>query len=156
MVEGLGMIFKIQAYSVHRVISQKSGFTLLEVLMGMVIMTVGLLGLAMMQGNSVQGNSFSNRFTEASFLAQMQMEDLMSEPFYANGGQPNETSSDLNDGANATQVMAGGMFSSNYTVDNIPNSPYARAVTVTVNWTDALDGKVHNVSYSTRTRGWGN
>jgi type IV pilus assembly protein PilV len=53
-----------------------SGFTLVEVLIAMFLLVTALLGTAAVTATVIQGNSFSNRMTEATTLAQDKMEEL--------------------------------------------------------------------------------
>jgi len=52
------------------------GFTLLEMLIAMTILSVALLGLAQMMLLSIRGTSFGNKVTEATTFAQDKMEEL--------------------------------------------------------------------------------
>ena len=54
----------------------QKGFTLIEVMMGMVIIAVGLLLLLPMMVTSMQANDFARGSTEASMLIKDKMEDL--------------------------------------------------------------------------------
>ncbi len=54
----------------------QKGFTLLEVLVTMVVLTVGLLTLAHMQVAAMTGNLSANNMTIASTLAQDKLEEL--------------------------------------------------------------------------------
>jgi prepilin-type N-terminal cleavage/methylation domain-containing protein len=54
------------------------GFSLVELMVVMVILTVGLIPLAFIQTRSQQNVSDSGRFTEALSLAQLQMESAKS------------------------------------------------------------------------------
>jgi prepilin-type N-terminal cleavage/methylation domain-containing protein len=58
-------------------LSHASGFTLVEVLVGITILTIGLLGVAKMQISAIQGNSMSNSTSVALNLAQEKMERIM-------------------------------------------------------------------------------
>jgi len=53
-----------------------NGFTLIEVLIAMVILSVGLLGMASLTVGIINGNKFSNQLTTATTLAQDKMEDI--------------------------------------------------------------------------------
>lgn len=46
--------------------NSQDGFTLLEVLMAIVILTIGIFALLSMQTTSIKGNATANRITEAS------------------------------------------------------------------------------------------
>jgi type IV pilus assembly protein PilV len=54
----------------------KKGFTFLEILVAMVVLSIGFLGIAAVTASVVRGNSFSNRLTTATTLAQERMEDI--------------------------------------------------------------------------------
>ena len=58
------------------------GFTLIEVMVAIVILTVGLLSLAQMMVLATNSNSLSGRMTSASALAKEQLERLKAAPFY--------------------------------------------------------------------------
>jgi len=57
-------------------IGHKNGFTLIEVLASMIILSIGVLGLAPLIISAIQGNSFGNDMTNATFLAQDKIEEL--------------------------------------------------------------------------------
>ena len=59
----------------------ESGFTVLEVLIAVSILTIGLLGVASMQISAIKGNFFSDNTTTALCLAEDKMEDLMGKNF---------------------------------------------------------------------------
>ncbi len=62
-------------------ISQKNndaGFTLLEVLMAMVVFSVGVLGVSLMQLKAVHGNSVASHLSEAIAFASSQAETILS------------------------------------------------------------------------------
>lgn len=53
-----------------------NGFTLIEVLIAIVILSFGLLGMASLTVGIIKGNKFSNNLSTATTLAQDQMEDI--------------------------------------------------------------------------------
>lgn len=57
------------------------GFTLLEVIIAIAILTFGLLAVASMQSTAIRGNYLGYRVTEGATLAQDRMEFLLSQPF---------------------------------------------------------------------------
>jgi type IV pilus assembly protein PilV len=57
------------------------GFTLLEVLIVMAIFSIGILAVAAMQMTSTKGNASARRVTEATALAENQIENLMQLPY---------------------------------------------------------------------------
>ncbi len=61
-----------------------NGFTLLEVVIAICILSIGLLAIASMQITAVEGNASSRDLTEATSWAQGKTEELMALP-YTNG-----------------------------------------------------------------------
>jgi prepilin-type N-terminal cleavage/methylation domain-containing protein len=60
---------------------REGGFTLLELLVAIGVLTVGLLAVATMQSTAIQGNLLGYRYTEAANLAQDRMEYLLTLPY---------------------------------------------------------------------------
>jgi len=61
----------------------ENGFTLIEVMVSIVILAIGLLGLAPMMAISITGNAFANEATEATVLAQDRIEELKNTATFA-------------------------------------------------------------------------
>ena len=112
------------------------GFTLIEVLVGLIILSVGLLAIAGMFVTSVKGNYFSNQLTQASYVAQDRLEFLKSIPI---------NNAPLTAGPHPeTPVTIGGVtFSRSYTV--VVNGSL-KTITYTVTWTEGIS---HSVSFTT-------
>lgn len=58
-------------------INNQKGFTLLEVLIAIVLLTVGILAAGLMQVSALGGNSLADRTTHASTLASGAVEEIM-------------------------------------------------------------------------------
>ena len=56
---------------------KEKGFTLLEVIIAMAILSVGLLAVGYMQITAIDSNSTGNRITEGTTLAQDKLEELI-------------------------------------------------------------------------------
>ncbi len=110
----------------------KRGFTLIEVLIGLVILSIGLLAIAGMQVTSIRGNFFSNYLTQASYVAQDRLESL---------GQLDYDNVALNAGTyNDGQVTLSGVaFSRSYTIGINGN---LKTITYTVNWVDGVNRQI--------------
>ena len=54
----------------------ESGFTLIEVMVSIIILSIGVLGLAPLMAVSITGNAFSNEATRANVIAQDRIEEL--------------------------------------------------------------------------------
>jgi prepilin-type N-terminal cleavage/methylation domain-containing protein len=61
----------------HKMHLNSKGFTLIEVLIVMAIFSIGVLAVAAMQITSTKGNASARRITEATALAENQIEELM-------------------------------------------------------------------------------
>jgi len=58
-----------------------NGFTIIEVMIAIVILSIGILAVAKMQIASINSNSTAMKFTEATIAAQGQIESLMAISF---------------------------------------------------------------------------
>src|SRR3990167_152234 len=65
-----------------RYLKSDSGFTLIEILIAIVILSVALLSVASTSISVIKGNAVSNNVTEAVALAQDMIEDLRNKNFY--------------------------------------------------------------------------
>ena len=110
---------------------KNEGFTLIEVVVTLLILTVGLLGMAALTVSVIQGNAQSNKITTATTLAQDKLEEMKTIGYpVADNPDPEET---IDGYSRVTEVA-----------ENTPNSQTS-TVTVTVNW----DSNNHSVALST-------
>ena len=128
------------------------GFSLIEILIGIVLLAIALLAIAGMQMASIKGNSFSANMTQATFLGQDGLETLRSLPV-PGGVWPAELSVGQHNfgqtADDASPVVPGTIFNRVYGVTQHPTIATIRIVQISVNWTDRTD---HTVSFSmTRT-----
>lgn len=114
----------------------KKGFTLIEVLIGLVLLAIGLLAIAGMQITSVRGNFFSRYLTQASYVGQDRLEFLDNLPI----ADPQLDAGSHDDGP---VTVAGIVFTRTYTV-NINGD--LRTIIYTVSWND---GVARSISFST-------
>ena len=59
----------------------EAGFTLVEVIIAIFLLTVGILAMASMQATALQGNSFAGNISESNSLCQYKIEELMALPY---------------------------------------------------------------------------
>lgn len=121
-------------------VKNQAGFTLLEVLIAMVILSVGLLALARFQLTVIKGNTDSREITTAVVLAETKIEELMSGGFAALAAGED---TDID-----TTGTAGGIFTRAWAVADYSGSTNMKQITVTVTWTDQ-EGISHNVALNT-------
>jgi Tfp pilus assembly protein PilV len=112
------------------------GFSLTEVLIGVVFLAVGLLAVATLQMTSVRGNTFSHQLTQATYLAHDRLEYLKALPF---------DDSQLRAGqyADRRNTAQGIQFRGEYTVSDDDN---LKTIRYTVRWNDGRD---HSLTFST-------
>ena len=106
----------------------QNGFTLLEVLVAIVILTIGLLGTAGLTTGVIRGNHYSKNVTSATAVAQTKLEAIKS------GGYVYATTANFPSDA----VSMGGMtFTRTTTITNSSPAANMKTVSVTVGWTES-------------------
>ncbi len=120
----------------NKYFGKPKGFTLIEVVIGLIILAVGLLGIAAMQFTSTKSGYFSSNVTQATILAQDKLEYLKNLSY---------SDSDLSSGQHDEGAVSGTIFSRHYAiVEDAGNS--MKMITVTVQWADPGN---HSISFST-------
>ncbi len=114
---------------------RQNGFTLIEVLIAIVILSVGLLGMASLTGSIILSNKLSNDLTTATTLSQDKMEDIRADAY---GSVASETKV-----ACSTPYAA---FQREVTVVNDSPAAGMKTVTVKVYWGPS---DAHNVELKT-------
>jgi type IV pilus assembly protein PilV len=112
------------------------GFTLVEVLIGLIILAIGILAIAGMQITSLVGTSFSSNLTQASVLAQDRLEFLK-------GLSLNDVRLDTGTHNDPPDI---GIFKRSYQANRNPNPNFV-TITYTVLWLEK--GMTHTVTFRT-------
>lgn len=84
----------MQKQGYKNIFSNSRGFSLLEVLMGVTVFMIGMLGVTALNISSLKSNTFSGNLSEATMIAADKIEELMSLE-YTN--DPATTDDDLKD-----------------------------------------------------------
>ena len=139
--EGLAFLLQLKKSSLSSSSCQKNkgkqaGFTLLEVMISLAILSVGLLGMASLTASIIRTTSFSNDFTTATALAQDKLEELVNTSF--------GSLTSNNDTVNA-DGSAGGTYTRTWTIAASGNN---KSIIVTVAWTSDY-GTPKSISIST-------
>lgn len=112
-------------------IGPNAGFTLVENMLTLAIMSVGLLALAGLQITALRGNDLSRRMTTAVSIAEQNIEQLKNTPY-----------TNIQTEA-ASEVTASNLhFTRQVTVTNGP-LPNTKSVSVLVSWQD--QSKTHTL-----------
>lgn len=111
-----------------RNLKKENGFTLLEVIVSIAILTFGLLAVASMQITAIRGNDLASRITEASGWGQEKIEELSGLSY---------TDADLDPTGNphTEQTPPAGYAITWDVTDNNPVNN-VKLITVTVTWQD--------------------
>jgi len=115
---------------------EERGFTLIEVLIGLIILAIGILAVAGMQITSIRGTAFSNNLMQASVIAQDRLEFLKSLPL-------NDAQLDTGDHNDPPDV---GIFKKGYRADRNLSPNYVQ-ITYTVSWVEK--DVPHSLSFRT-------
>jgi prepilin-type N-terminal cleavage/methylation domain-containing protein len=113
---------------------RSNGFTLVEILVAMVILSVCLLALAGLMVTTTKTNALGNRLTEASVFAQAKLEELRAMGW-----------DNIKEGVDTDQVD--GSTGINYTRKwSIDKKETLKTITLFVDWKDPMDHSIKFVS----------
>ena len=101
--------------------SESNGFTLIEIMIAIVILSVALLSMASTTVTVIKGNQISNRVTEAVALAQDTIEDLRNKNFYLGTNGTLEIADNADAGTDAVAGTADDPISSELKNSNTGN-----------------------------------
>jgi prepilin-type N-terminal cleavage/methylation domain-containing protein len=114
----------------------QTGFTLIELFIAIVLLTIGLLGTAALTTGIIRGNQASRNMTTATAIAQSCLEENQ-RVGYTNAGAG--SSGCLSGSVNVTQ--GGVTFTRALTVaPSVPDTTNIRTLTVTVSWSEGAVG----------------
>jgi type IV pilus assembly protein PilV len=110
------------------------GFTLIEILVALVILSVSLLALAGLMITTTKNNAFGGRMTEAATFAQDKLEELRAIRW-----------ENISEGVNTDQKS--GSTGINYTRDwNVATTGSLKTITITIGWQDKANHSIRLTS----------
>jgi prepilin-type N-terminal cleavage/methylation domain-containing protein len=120
---------------------REEGFTLVEILIGLIILAIGLLAVGVLQITSTRGNFFSSNLMQASYIAQDGLESLKNLSY----DKLQQKAGNNNDGTAAP--TSGVTFNRAYVVTSVndANGNYLK-IDYTVSWNEGVS---HNITFST-------
>jgi Tfp pilus assembly protein PilV len=152
---------------------------LVEVMIALLVSTIGLFGTLALLGTLLKGGDFSRRITEASVLAQHKIEEQVLVPVSLSPATPADNANcptptvaqQTADGCNplnalGQQVVTGSVVANAAcSQTTVPQPTYTRSyywcpstdgsrrhLTVTVGWTDSITGTITHSIVATRDR----
>lgn len=120
-----------------RIATDQTGFTLIEVFIAIVILTVGLLGTAALTTGVVRGNLSGKNLTTATAIAQSCFEENRRVGYSSAGSVPAGGTNSCVTG-NATVTLGGVAYTRNLAIDTSVSN--IKTLTVTVTWSEGAVG----------------
>ena len=116
-------------------LSRKSeGFSLIEVLIALIILSVSLLALAGLMATTTKNNSSGSHMTEAATFAQDRLEELRTTPWTM-----------ITTGSDTRQGATGIVYTRSWEV--VPNTADTlRTVAITLSWNDRVSHSIRLLS----------
>jgi len=110
--------------------ANRGGYTLIEVMVGLLVLAFGILGIGAMHIHSMRGNAEARDMTEASNLAMDQLESFMA------GGYDSVQASE--------EPAVRGRYSMEWTVEEDADAENTKTIAITVSWES--EGKPRSIS----------
>lgn len=137
--------------------NNEGGFSLLEVLLAMGIMSIGLLAVLSLFLGTTTFNTNGNISTMANMVAQKKIEKVCTGKIKDPSSSLSKSTTDgfliseTNVNADGEIAASGGIFTVETRVFNYTGDPDLKRVSVSVMWT--RNGRSENITYSAVTRG---
>lgn len=129
-------------------LSNRAGFSLIEVVCALAVLGIGLMAVAGLQMSAVRNNSTGNEMTTAIMLAEAQIETLKNIDDLSTLALDTTTESEIDpDG------QPGGMYDRITTISNPLGGDFSRKIEVTVRWRRLVGSR--SLTLSTLTHGNG-
>jgi type IV pilus assembly protein PilV len=124
---------KMSSLDFHREKIRPQGFSLIEVLIALVILSISFLGVASLMVQATNNNSFGCHMTEAAIFAQDQLENLRTSPWVNV-----LTGNDVRQGSTGVNYARSWVVVSN----GAPPNDTIKEIKITINWNDRVSHSV--------------
>ncbi|MGE5255397.1 MAG: type IV pilus modification PilV family protein [Hyphomicrobiales bacterium] len=140
----------VPAKGEYRIRDPQQGYLLLEIMVAVVIFTIGFLAVGTMIISTTRNNTTSNILTQATLLAEETLEDLKKQDLakLITGGSYNDPQNPIDEWGNT-----GGIYKRSWVIDDPVGLNTSRRIRVTVNWQRL--GQTRRLELTTITRGNG-
>ena len=115
-----------------RVLTRGAGFTLIEILIAIIILSISLLALAGLMATTTRNTSFGGNLTEAATFAQDRLEEFRVTQW-----------ANIITGSDTRTGSTGIIYTRNW---NVVQNGNLRTVTITISWNDRIDHSFSLVS----------
>jgi type IV pilus assembly protein PilV len=139
-------LFKMVKTMMNNFLNRQQGYSLIEVMIALTIFSIGILAIAQLQISAVHNNTNGNLATQATMLAEAQIENLKNTSDVTLLADGVETGIDQN-GA------TGGIYTRTTAITNPLGGDFSRQIQVTVQW--VRNGRLRRVVLKTLTQGGG-
>ena len=137
-----------------KAISNQKGFTLLELLIALVILAIGLLGLAGLQVAAIKGNVSGFKISTASAVAQQRIEELKAmdstSATLSAGVHPDNCPPPVPPATTNDCIIQGITYSRSYTIQDDTPVTGTSTITFTVAWVEPGTGVARSERIFTR------
>ena len=127
-------------------LNRQQGFSLIEVVIALAIFSIGILAIAQLQISAVRNNTNGNLATQATMLAEAQVENLK------NTSNVTLLADSVESGIDRSGA-SGGIYTRTTAITNPMGGDFSRQIQVTVQW--VRDGRLRRVILRTLTQGSG-
>jgi len=119
-------------------VKDRRGFSLVEVLIAIFLLSIGIMALATLQARGIRSNDLANRTTQAVTLAQIKLEEFIHRTSATVGDTFAAGTTQDDDNPIDEHGEAGGIFTRSWTFTDDSPVPNAQTVVITVTWNDVM------------------
>ncbi|MCP4022234.1 MAG: prepilin-type N-terminal cleavage/methylation domain-containing protein [Desulfobacteraceae bacterium] len=132
-----------------------NGFTLVEVMIALVILSIGILGIASMNVSSVQGNGYALNLTSATNIGQEIIEEMMKASYFDTNYFTDQNGDGqaglVNTGGAAdyswTKTVEGTLFTAGWNISPLDPINDTNTIQINITWIEKNQNRVLSMTY---------